>query len=148
MMILACGREDAEKISKIEAECFPDPWSISMLEEELNLSSSVCVKAEEDGELIGYGFVRLALPDAELLRIAVKADYRSKGVGRALLKELIRLSEEGYAEEMFLEVRKTNSKARALYEKSGFSELGIRKGYYTGGEDAVLYKRLIKEQKV
>lgn len=148
MIILPCQAKDAARILEIEGASFSDPWSLGMIEGELTSKASLCVKAEEEGNLIGYGFVRLALPEAELLRIAVAENERSKGVGSALLEGLIALAEEQRAEEMFLEVRKTNSKARMLYEKSGFGELGIRKGYYSGGEDAVLYKRLIKEHKV
>ena len=46
-------------------------------------------------------------------------------------------------ERMMLEVRKSNEKARKLYEKDGFSEISVRKGYYDG-EDAIIMERLYK----
>ncbi|MBR5279619.1 MAG: GNAT family N-acetyltransferase, partial [Clostridia bacterium] len=64
--------------------------------------------------------------------------YRRQGIGEQVLARILeRLGENG-VEKIFLEVRASNVAARALYSKMGFVVIGKRKGYYSGGEDAVI----------
>ena len=95
----------------------------------------------------GAAFARWSLVDAakeaELLRIAVDPAHRAQGLARTLLQgceaELAALG----IRDLHLEVRTSNSAARALYARAGWRESGLRKNYYRDGEDAVLYaKRL------
>jgi ribosomal-protein-alanine N-acetyltransferase len=96
-----------------------------------------------DGErFAGYVDFWVVPPDIELLNIAVDPDYRRRGLGRMLLDVVERRGRERGGEQVFLEVRRSNLGAQRLYEAAGFSQCGIRKGYYSdNGEDAILLTR-------
>jgi len=79
--------------------------------------------------------------EAEIQNVAVRAGHRRRGVARALLEEAhSRLAGQDVAS-VFLEVRVSNLAARILYRRFGYSECGLRKGYYTSdGEDALVLR--------
>ena len=82
----------------------------------------------------------MAVGEAHILNISVHQKEQSQGIGRRMLEQLIDTA-RGKAETIFLEVRPSNVGAIALYEKMGFNEIGIRKGYYpaqNGREDAIM----------
>jgi len=75
----------------------------------------------------------------ELENIVVAEAARRRGVGEGLLRAFIAHARAGCGNRIFLEVRKSNQAARALYRKAGFEEVGLRKGYYLSPvEDAIL----------
>jgi ribosomal-protein-alanine N-acetyltransferase len=100
--------------------------------------------AEEQGRLAGFAVARYLPPDEiEILNIAVDPAARRRGLGRILLATLLALP----GRNLYLEVRASNSAARALYASAGFVESGVRKGYYPGAlqpprppEDAIVMK--------
>ena len=94
-----------------------------------------------DGTTVaGYALLR-CLGDAELIYIAVSEEYRGRGTGKRLLKELIEEAEGRNAGSIFLEVRAGNAPAIKMYESAGFTACGIRKGYYHAPkEDAVIMR--------
>ena len=73
---------------------------------------------------------RLAADEAEILTIAVEAGWRGRGVGRALMAEMLRRAANAGARAMFLEVDEDNAAALALYRRLGFVKVGERPGYY------------------
>ena len=83
------------------------------------------------------------LEEAELLRVAVAPDRRRSGLGRALLEGSEPFLKAQGVQLLLLEVRVGNSAARALYQVLGWQEVGLRRGYYRDGEDAVLYRKLL-----
>ena len=83
----------------------------------------------------------VAAGEAHLLNLALSESARRMGNGRRLLHHLMDLARVAGAEGMYLEVRPSNRRALALYERSGFEVLGRRRGYYRargGTEDAVV----------
>jgi ribosomal-protein-alanine N-acetyltransferase len=69
---------------------------------------------------------------------------RRRGLARRFLTHLIEVARERHAGIMLLEVRPSNAAALRLYEHAGFSEVGLRRGYYparNGREDAILLAR-------
>jgi len=77
--------------------------------------------------------------EVHITTIGVRQTYQRQGIGELLLISTIDLALMWHAEVMTLEVRLSNSAARALYEKYGFIKKGVRKGYYTNDrEDAVI----------
>lgn len=80
--------------------------------------------------------------DWELENIVVDSAAQGRGLGAKLLNELLDDAKNSGAHGVFLEVRSSNSAARALYEKCGFQVSGKRPGYYHNpAEDAILYKK-------
>ena len=118
---------DVYLISEMEKECFDDAWSLTAVESFLENGGKYKI------EPFGYVLTREAGGETELMRIAVRPESRSAGHGTKLLKRAL-------VPNMFLEVRISNTAARTMYEKVGFTVTGTRKGYYWDGEDAVLYK--------
>ena len=109
----------------------------------------IMVAIEQDGATIGFLAARHISPEWELENIVVSMRWRGKGVGAALLTELLSLAQTSASASVFLEVRESNSAARALYAKLGLQESGIRKGYYSNpAEDAVLYSKKLKAQDI
>jgi ribosomal protein S18 acetylase RimI-like enzyme len=55
---------------------------------------------------------------------------RGRGLGRALLTEVLAVARGRGVESVFLEVRESNAAALGLYRGFGFQEVGQRRGYY------------------
>ncbi|MFC1925787.1 ribosomal protein S18-alanine N-acetyltransferase, partial [Chloroflexota bacterium] len=89
--------------------------------------------------ILGYASMWLMVDEAHLTSIAVRETHRRRGVGELLLISIIDLAMHLKAQIVTLEVRSSNLAAQALYEKYGFIEVGLRRGYYSDdGEDAVI----------
>ena len=98
--------------------------------------------AYHDGKaLIAYAVLVLAADEAHLLNLSVAARFQSRGHGRRLLGNVIRLARERGAKVLFLEVRPSNDAGQRLYAAHGFRQVGVRRGYYPaqkGREDALV----------
>jgi ribosomal-protein-alanine N-acetyltransferase len=110
---------------------------------ELESKHNHYVAARADGALVGYaGISRLGRKppyEYEIHTIGVDPLFQGKGIGRAMLEALLDIA-DGAA--IFLEVRTDNVAAITLYERVGFTRMGVRKRYYRiSGADAYTMKR-------
>lgn len=88
----------------------------------------------------GFLIARFTSDLCELENIVVARVYRGRGIATQLLERLVAVARERRAEKVLLEVRESNSAARALYRKLGFRESGRRRSYYSNpAEDAIIY---------
>jgi len=95
--------------------------------------------ADTSDYVVGYVGVWLMVDEAHIVAIAVRPQYRRRGLGELLLQRSIELAYENGQDNVTLEVRRTNSGAQALYEKYGFLRVGQRRHYYSdNGEDAII----------
>ena len=131
---------DLSLLTSLEESLFPDAWGAGAIRSHLASDSAVSLIAEGDtGEALGYLLGLSLVGEGELLRIAVTKPARRAGVGKAILHSFLDILKENGAEACFLEVRKSNEAAIALYRGSGFLPVGERKNYYKNPtEDALL----------
>ena len=122
----------------LEAKIFPDPWSLRSICDAVSNPCTVLYAAlTESDALMGYLFVTQVMDTADIDNIAVSPDFRRQGIASLLLDTAL----DGLDAEVFLEVRKSNTSAIALYQKYGFAPYNIRKNYYENPrEDAILMK--------
>jgi len=133
---------DLEAIMAIERTEFPeDAWSAATMSAEIGSALGRYLVAEAAGEVLGYAGVRVAGEQADVQTIAVRADRRRAGLGRALLVELLAEASRRGAATVFLEVRADNAPAQALYARLGFVAVMTRPGYYPGGVDAIVMRK-------
>ena len=135
----AMTQEDVDAVLAIEqsVQCFP--WTRGNFFDALNSGYLCCVDETEEG-ICGYAILMQAADEAELLTIGVAASQQRKGLGRAMLSEMLETARAKQLRRIFLEVRSGNVAAIALYRSAGFNEIGVRRGYYQntdGSEDAV-----------
>lgn len=127
---------DPARLAAIHAEAFAAPWDAAALAE-LLASPGVFAVAEADGFIL----IRVVVDEAEILTLAVRPSARRAGLGGRLVEAAVMRAAALGAERMFLEVAEGNAAARALYARSGFVEMGRRRGYYQhtdgGREDAL-----------
>ena len=132
--------DDANKIKILEDETSGMPWSLDSIKYDIDKNeNAIVIVANCYGEPVGYADIWKTNMEANLNNIATKIEYRRHKIATKLLTFLeARLKKENI-EKLFLEVRKSNSAAIALYEKNGFIKIGIRKAYYLDNkEDAIL----------
>jgi ribosomal-protein-alanine N-acetyltransferase len=139
--------EDVKNIAALEITCFSAPWSETALAESLGKQEYTFLVAELDGAPAGYvGMIR-ALDEGEITDVAVWPEHRRKGVAQALMEALLREAKEQGLCQIFLEVRESNQAAIALYEKTGFRPIGLRKNFYEKPrEHAVLMSAVFLEK--
>ncbi|SKB15952.1 Ribosomal-protein-alanine acetyltransferase [Planktothrix sp. PCC 11201] len=93
-------------------------------------------------QLIGIGCLWAILEEAHITILAIDPEYQGKGLGQALLFQLLVSAWKRKLERATLEVKVSNQPAINLYKKFGFKEAGCRKGYYQDtGEDALILWR-------
>lgn len=139
-VIRAMRQADLAAVATIERETYDFPWSEGIFRDCL-LAGYTSVVLERSGEIVGYGIMSVAAGEAHLLNICVARSLRRRGIGRMLLRYLMRRARTFRAKRMFLEVRPSNESAISLYHQEGFEKLGVREGYYKardGNEDAVV----------
>jgi [ribosomal protein S18]-alanine N-acetyltransferase len=142
------SKADMPRIMALEQELFPeDAWTPEMFAGEFAQPPSrrLYLVAEEGDALIGYaGMMFTGGSQADVVTLAVDPAHWGRGTGTALLSALVdEAGSRGYAE-VVLEVRKDNPRARRLYLRHGFSEIGIRRGYYQpSGVDAVVMRKVL-----
>jgi [ribosomal protein S18]-alanine N-acetyltransferase len=132
--------DDLDAIMQIEPTIYSHPWTRGNFSDSLNSGYSAWV-LESEGTMIGYALLMLVLDEAHLLNLSIAKPQQKQGLGRYLLKHMLKIAKTHKATNMFLEVRPSNVSAIALYENMGFSEMAVRRGYYpaeNGREDAVL----------
>lgn len=140
MRIRPATLEDVPLISKIEEQCFPNPWQESAFVEEIEKNEmAFYFVAELSGETVGYIGYWWVLDEAHITNVAVSPSHRKNGIARALISALIKDALEKGIVECTLEVRVNNAGAIRLYSSLGFEGVGVRKGYYLDSkEDALI----------
>lgn len=144
---------DLEAILGIERDSFADPWSRASFESSMASNRMRFLVAEGGagggrngaaGEVAILGFVvtLLLVEEAEIANLAVAPVARRRGIGGLLLDEVVAGATRAGVRSLYLEVRESNSAARALYESRRFLPVGRRRGYYQRPpEDALLLRR-------
>ncbi|MBE0419315.1 ribosomal protein S18-alanine N-acetyltransferase [Pseudoalteromonas nigrifaciens] len=132
------------QLMAIEAACHSHPWTLNTM--------SSCIggryfnlAAFNGDTMVGFYIGEKAGPDFTLMDICVAPSEQGKGIAKQLLNQFIDYGEQQNAENLFLEVRESNTPAIKLYENAGFIEMSVRKNYYpsdnpakNGFEDAIL----------
>lgn len=138
---------DLDAIMALEQATFPgDAWSRDGMLAELASPHTVYLAVTSDDELVGYAGLNAPSggDQADIQTIAVDATHRRLGIGTLLVEQLLAVARERGAREVFLEVRADNPGARALYERHGFVEIGVRPRYYQPDDvDAVVMRAQI-----
>lgn len=136
---------DLDGVMGLELALFGDEsWSRQMLVGELGQQpgSRFYLVAEYGETIVGYAGLLAAGGQADVLTIAVDTARWSQGVGSELLRQLLAEAKRRGCTEVFLEVRADNARAQRLYRWWGFTEVGIRHGYYQpSGTDAIVMRR-------
>jgi ribosomal-protein-alanine N-acetyltransferase len=135
-------REDLVEVLEIERRSFAQPWSRAFFEKELATPfARLVVVVEEYGVrsvVVGYSCRWRVTDEVHLLNVAIHPDRRGMGRGRELVTGVIEEAQALGARAIFLEVRAGNVVARRLYRHLGFHDLGVRRGYYGPGQDAIV----------
>ncbi len=137
--------EDAQALSYIETAIFPTPWNENSLRSCLELANVEGETVVLEEQIVGYFFAQYAEEEAHILNIGVIEDYRRRGIASVLLERFLAIAKERGMCSCFLEVRTGNLGAQKMYFKHGFIPTYVRKGYYPGGEDALILMKRLKD---
>ena len=146
---------DLDAVRAVEVAAYPHPWSRKHFADSLAagyaailllgeaLPGEVVHPVRADGRvLLGYLVAMPGVDEMHLLNITVAPAQQRQGWARCLLDALVLWSRAGGAQCLWLEVRLSNTVARRVYERFGFTQVGLRRGYYPAGqfqrEDAVV----------
>jgi ribosomal-protein-alanine N-acetyltransferase len=128
------------RASEIEHECLSTAWSEEQIK---NLPEyAVYLGAFEDEKMCGIGSMYVLFDEAQILNVAVSEKFRKRGIGKKILDVLLKTAEEKGAKTITLEVAQDNLNAISLYEKCGFSAVGVRKGFYAGKDAIAMLKEV------
>jgi ribosomal-protein-alanine N-acetyltransferase len=114
---------------------------VLLLETSSPSSGTTASGTNPSSRILGFLVANHLTPDWELENIVIAPQELRKGLGKQLLEALLAEARQTNTVSLFLEVRESNTAARALYQKAGFEQTGRRKSYYANPmEDAVLYR--------
>ena len=128
---------DLPAVMEITHRSLPLPWGEAVWREELASPLGLYLVLEVDGAVSGYIGLKVISDEAHVMTIAVRPEQRRRGFARTLVEAALADPASVRVRLVYLEVRPSNTGARALYGSLGFVETGIRPGYY-GDEDALL----------
>jgi ribosomal-protein-alanine N-acetyltransferase len=137
-LIRRCESEDLANLLQIENQSYSHPWTEQQFRHELQTPHSRVDLLLIDEQIAGYICYWLLVGEMHILNIATAPAYRRTGVAHRLLTHAFIRAQQTQVAEAYLEVRKNNLGAIALYHAFGFIDGDIRRGYYSDGEDALL----------
>ena len=139
------SEKNIDDICEIESCSLDTPWGKNELLKELENKNAHYVCVECDNKIAGYIGVWNICGEGNITNIAVHPDFRNKGLGTLLIKEMIKYAKDEKFLFLTLEVSEKNIQAYNLYKKCGFYETGKRKKYYHNKYDAILMEYKIED---
>lgn len=137
-----------DQLAEIETESFAHPLERKQIETLLADQNTLFLAARNGATLTGSVWLQIVLDEGYIGNVAVRPLYRRKGIADALLENLDRLAREKEISFLTLEVRASNLPAVSLYEKHGYTRVGVRPAYYRDPrEDAILMTKYLKQEK-
>lgn len=138
-MVLA----DVPAVTAVEVRAYSHPWSRGNFVDSL-LARYVAEVVTLPGGICAYFVAMVGLDEMHLLNITVAPEFQSAGHGQRLLQVVQARACQRGLPTLWLEVRQSNARARSLYRRLGYAEVGLRKGYYPAPqsqrEDAVVMR--------
>lgn len=134
---------DLDAVHAIEQRAYAFPWSRGNFIDSLAAGYQAAV-LEADGALLGYFIAMAGVDEMHLLNVTVAPEHQGRGHARSMLDALEAECRRLHLATLWLEVRESNERARALYRRRGFAEVGLRRGYYPAPasrrEDAIVMR--------
>lgn len=118
--------EEAGGLAVLHAAAFDEPWGATALRDLMSQPGGFALGRAGEGFIL----CRVVADEAEILTLATSPDRRRRGLGRRLVEAAAGTAGRMGATRLFLEVAEDNAAARALYDRTGFVEVGRRRGYY------------------
>lgn len=146
MIIRLMELKDLPIVLKLEESLYKSPWTEKMFMDELteNKFAYLFVLCNEN-YILGYYGMWIVNDYATITKVSICKELQGKKLSNILMVDLINRCIDADASVIDLEVRVSNEPAKKLYEKYGFKNVGIRKGYYNDGEDAIVMVKTLKE---
>ena len=142
---------DLDAVTDIETAAYAVPWTRGNFIDSLAAGYHCHVLVEPRGPLLGYFVAMPGVDELHLLNITVAPAAQGRGLARRMLDEVAALCRQARARELWLEVRLSNERAKALYLRYGFVHVGTRRAYYpmppgvSGREDALVMSLKLSE---
>lgn len=130
---LTLGRLD--KVLEIEGQAYEFPWSRGNFTDSLASGYAVHLLCARE-HLLGYYVAMRGVEEAHLLNLTVAPAFQRQGWARVLLDALALWTRGQGGQWVWLEVRASNTRAQALYQRYGFRSVGQRPGYYPASDGA------------
>lgn len=131
--------DDLPMVVQMESSHQPKPWTVGVFESELAAEGRVYLVADNGNRTVGFGGVMIVDDEAHVTNLFVDPEYRSSGIGRWLMADLIGSAIEAGARHLTLEVRSNNRAAIRLYSKLGLAPVGIRPKYYDDDDALIMW---------
>jgi ribosomal-protein-alanine N-acetyltransferase len=140
VVIAPMRTKDLRGVLRIEEAVFPQPWPHRLFVEELAQRKSRSYRAAWVGRtIVGFAGQMFVDDESHVNNIAVDPAWQGRGLGAALLSDLVRVGLARGVHHLTLEVRVGNDPALALYRRFGLAPVGVRRNYYpVTGEDALV----------
>jgi ribosomal-protein-alanine N-acetyltransferase len=144
-LLRAMNTRDLDAVLAIEASAYSFPWSRGNFIDSLAAGYRAQVLVDAEAGIVGYFVAMAGVDEMHLLNITVAPAWQGRGLARGMLDALEAECRAQRRPMLWLEVRASNQRARALYARRGFAEVGLRRGYYPAAfskrEDAVVMSR-------
>jgi ribosomal-protein-alanine N-acetyltransferase len=131
VQVRAMRPEDVDAVVAIETEAFSSPWKRDTFLELIGRPNlELLVMDDEEVGIVGYAVLWCVLDQGELANLAIIPPSRGRGLGSRLLARVLEVARARGVDTVYLEVRESNQPALALYRRFGFTQVGLRRGYY------------------
>ena len=140
LQLRAMLARDVDAVAAVEATAYSFPWTRGNFIDSLAVGYAAEL-LEADDQLVGYFVAMAGVDELHLLNITVAPALQGQGYGSLLLHRVQALARRLQLPRLLLEVRGSNERARGLYLRRGFADVGLRRGYYPatqGREDALV----------
>jgi [ribosomal protein S18]-alanine N-acetyltransferase len=128
--LAAADATTGELLAALHGRVFADDWPAAAFAALLQIPGTLALVALDDGRPVGFVVARSVLDEAEIITIGVLPEHLRHGHALRLVDSVRNRMAAAGVKSLFLEVNATNTAARALYARLGFSVVGQRKGYY------------------
>jgi ribosomal-protein-alanine N-acetyltransferase len=133
---------DLDAVLSVERAAYSFPWTRGNVIDSLAAGYLAEMLVDDVVGLVGYYVAMAGVDEMHLLNLTVTPAQQRRGHSRTLLDALERRCREQHLSALWLEVRASNARARQVYARRGFAEVGLRRGYYPAGkaqrEDAIV----------